>query len=330
MIIKDFSYSKISIKNIISIFSNFLFQYEMKIAKLSKICYYQYIKLNKEKTMPRARFSDKYGFTTPRDVFQSDDIDEALKNRLWNAIKNYFIDTLVTPNNNDRYAPHQPQDKKFIIQVYDEFFKDNIDPLKYSRKGIRDNLKKRYFDLTWFEIYNFLEFLSYAYYSSTTIYFYKKVNQILEEENSAYRFVDEFITPIVEEIEIAEIEEAMSSKYQSVTQHLSRSLELFSDKEKPDYTNSIKESISAVESLCKILTDNQGSPLGACLSRLDSGVGQHFKDGLKKLYNWTSSEHGIRHGSTREEIQGLFDEAKYMLVMCSAFINYIISKDSAQ
>ncbi len=35
---------------------------------------------------------------------------------------------------------------------------------------------------------------------------------------------------------------------------------------------------------------------------------------------------GIRHGSTEEELKISFDEAKYMLVTCSAFVNYLIAK----
>jgi hypothetical protein len=176
-------------------------------------------------------------------------------------------------------------------------------------------------------IYNFLEFLPYAYHSTSAGYF-DKVNKVLEEENSAYRFIDEFITPIIDEVEIVSIENALESGYISVKQHLSKSLELFSDKESPDYTNSIKESISAVESLCNQLIENPGTPLGSCLSQLDIEVGKHFKQGVTKLYNWTSSDGGIRHGATDESILASFDEAKYMLVICSAFVNYMISKSN--
>lgn len=277
--------------------------------------------------MPRQRFSDRYEFTTPREIFQLDNIDAELRNRIWNIVKNDFIDVLVAKYNSDDYQLDTDNDKLYIVNIYDAFFKDHIDPLQLSKKRIRDDIKHRFFALKWFNIYNFLEFLAYTYHS-TRIDYFDKVNKILEEENSGYRFIDEFITPIIDEIEIVSIEDALESEYPSVKQHLSKALELFSDKESPDYTNSIKESISTVESLCKQLIGNSGTPLGSCLSQLDIAVGKHFKQGVTKLYNWTSSDGGIRHGATDESIEASFDEAKYMLVICSAFVNYMISKSN--
>ena len=53
---------------------------------------------------------------------------------------------------------------------------------------------------------------------------------------------------------------------------------------------------------------------------------ENFKSGMMRLYNWTSSSDGIRHASNGNEIKSSFAEAKYMVVSCSAFINYLILK----
>ena len=55
-------------------------------------------------------------------------------------------------------------------------------------------------------------------------------------------------------------------------------------------------------------------------------LNKQFKMAMINLYEWTNKEDGIRHGHTGEELKTSFDEAKYMLVSCSAFINYLISK----
>ncbi len=44
------------------------------------------------------------------------------------------------------------------------------------------------------------------------------------------------------------------------------------------------------------------------------------------MYNWTSQDGGIRHANSDEEITISFEDAKYMLVICSAFVNYLIAK----
>jgi len=58
------------------------------------------------------------------------------------------------------------------------------------------------------------------------------------------------------------------------------------------------------------------------MNNLPFEMDKNFKAGMIKLYSWTSSADGIRHGVTGEK----FEEAKYMLVSCSAFINYLIGK----
>jgi hypothetical protein len=44
-----------------------------------------------------------------------------------------------------------------------------------------------------------------------------------------------------------------------------------------------------------------------------------------KLYGFTSSDNGIRH-KLLEESKLTFVDARFMLIACSAFINYLVSK----
>ena len=125
----------------------------------------------------------------------------------------------------------------------------------------------------------------------------------------------------------------IDSPYQSVKIHINKALALYSDRKKPDYENSIKESISAVESLCCIITGSTGSQatLGSTLKKLekDGGVVIHgaMKTAFEKLYGYTSDSDGIRHGGI-DFTNAPAEDAKYMIVSCSAFINYLIEKQS--
>ena len=115
----------------------------------------------------------------------------------------------------------------------------------------------------------------------------------------------------------------------TVKGHLSKALELLSDRENPDYQNSIKESISAVESIVNIVIGRANVALNKGLQSLPFEIDNNFKQGMIRLYSWTSSSDGIRHGAHEGEILSGFDEAKYMLVSCCAFINYLISKNES-
>ena len=50
-----------------------------------------------------------------------------------------------------------------------------------------------------------------------------------------------------------------------------------------------------------------------------------LKSAFNKLYGYTSDESGIRHAILDDPNIG-FDEAKFMVVSCSAFVNFLISK----
>jgi len=280
----------------------------------------------------RKKFSERYGHITVRDSFQVDDINEGLKSRLWNAILHSYIDIQPTLNSfgqSTSHGAHKLKDNNvilFIKKLYDGFFKTHEIP-SIIKNGFRDELKHEFFKLEWFEIYDLLEYISTTYpYNDTNNKFRTKVNEVLEDEMSGYRFIDEYITPIVDDVEIEEIEQAINSEYSGAKIHLSNALEHLSDRENPDYINSIKESISAVESVVNKISGSTNVALNRAVNNIPFEIDSNFKGGIIKMYSWTSSADGIRHGVTGDTINSAFAEAKYMLVICSAFINYIIEK----
>lgn len=267
----------------------------------------------------RQRFSERYGFKTPRESFQIQNIDDALKNRIWNYIDNNELKFLRSSNDLSANG------KRIACLIYDGFFKTHEEPHNFFYNFEAD-MKKRYFALSWYEIYDLIEFFYGINSEQLNSQYVQDINALLEEEQSGYRLIDGLIAPIINEVEIKEIEDALNDSNTPVKRHLSNALELMSDRETPDYINSIKESISAVESLLQQITGQTNSPLGSCINLIPFPLNEHFKKALRSLYSWTSTADGIRHATTQEEISSSFEEAKYMLVLCSAFVNYLSQK----
>ena len=68
--------------------------------------------------------------------------------------------------------------------------------------------------------------------------------------------------------------------------------------------------------------------LGTALGKLESkGVVIHdnLKGAFKKIYWYTSDAQGIRHGLLGKADLDV-EDAKFMLIACSAFINYLLAK----
>lgn len=182
----------------------------------------------------------------------------------------------------------------------------------------------------WYLIYDFIERYLMHTDNTTAEKMSSLFNRILEEEVSGYRILDNQVIPITNQAELSTIQEAYSRKYDSVNIHISKALNLYANRTSPDYENSIKESISAVEAMCCIITGMTGgqATLGNSIKKLKAN-GVHIHSAIEKaflsLYGYTSDENGIRHGGI-DFTNAPAEDAKYMLVSCSAFVNYLIEK----
>lgn len=166
-------------------------------------------------------------------------------------------------------------------------------------------------------------------YATVIDNFVKILNSTFKRLNYAYRVVDDQIVEITDQEEIMAIEEAVRQT-SAVKTHLENALKLLSSRPEPDYRNSIKESISAVEALCREITGD--TTLGPALKALEKKgvvIPRFLQAGIEKLYVYTNdSKTGIRHALMDDAEVPTFDEAKFMLVTCCAFVNYIQGKRS--
>lgn len=119
----------------------------------------------------------------------------------------------------------------------------------------------------------------------------------------------------------------MTTKFDTVNTHFEKSMKLYSKRKNPDYENSIKEAISAVESMCCIINGKDSTLSDAIKKIKDKGVHIHpaMVSSFCSLYEYTSDEKGIRHAGI-DFTEASAEDAKYMLVSCSAFVNYLIEK----
>jgi hypothetical protein len=226
------------------------------------------------------------------------------------------------------YLSCNEEHKALCERLWFNYFKKPLDNLDNKWTKVLEQLRHYFFECEWFEIYDFIEFVAnnYRRYQFKDR-FISGCNELLEKEMSAYRFVDGVITRITEQHEVEEIEQALAIASGPVTTHLRRSLELLSDREAPDYRNSIKESISAVESFVLSQVESEKGTLGKLLKQLEGQIGLHpaLKTAFSNLYGYTSDEGGIRHAMTELDATD-FNDAKFMLVVCSAFINFVEGK----
>lgn len=262
-------------------------------------------------------FSEEYGFA--KKELQINSVSQNLRNRVWNYYNEHELQQMSALGKRvkDTFNSKMSVDKKIG------------DRLGYQIHDFSLPSKLRSFVLEseeWYKLYDFIE----IYLDCVEVDKHQKatdLNKILEEENSAYRIVDCKVVPLVDETEIEETQRVVHSPYESVSKHTKKAIDLFSNRTNPDYENSIKESISAVESMCCVIVGKDDTLSNALKKLKENGV--HIHPAMEKafisLYGYTSDESGVRHGG-KETAEVTFEDAKFMLVSCSAFVNYLIEK----
>ena len=280
-------------------------------------------------------FSERKKLKSFSDIVQTNNLNERTRNKLFSIIRDIIVELSSCVDGCLDVL---------IEYIYEELFsltKAHI-PLNYSKihydyDKVIDILYDIYSNYEYNEVFDFIEGLIKAVNSVDQInpYIYKyefqvvaRCNKTFIEENVNYRIVNNIITDLVSENEIKEIDNIINNKNKVVSNHVEKALELLYQSK--DYDNSIKESISAVEGMCQILTGNDNATLGDCLKKLKDSIHPAMKDAFLKLYGYTSDANGIRHANGLGEGDSTFAEAKYMLVSCSSFINYLsesIKKD---
>lgn len=278
------------------------------------------------------RFSERYGYKKVREIVQIDSIDEPLRNALWSLLKVFVWDHMGESSGIYRGYFLSSDSNKEIRELCDRlwfsYFKKPLDQRDNEWDKVHGQLRNYFFGCEWYEVYDFLEFVTNNYdrYQFKD-HFIAACNKALEKEISAYRFVDGLISRITEQQEVDEIERALETALGPVRTHLRRALELLANRESPDYRNSIKESISSVESLAAFAVGAEKGTLGQLIKRFEDEIQLHpaLRTAFSSLYGYTSDEGGIRHALMESE-NVRFEDAKFFLVVCSAFVNFVETK----
>lgn len=278
-------------------------------------------------------FSERYGYVKPIEVVRKEEIHLDLENSLCTC-----FDILDQKIYHDEYVTlEQYLWINFLYKRYNDFYSG------YStRSVIVPYIKDK--NVVWYRKFDMIEkslsFLQKKYcedheydgtrYPTAVQSFVQNINHYLKELNYGYRIVDYIVVPVSSEEEVETVKLAINQSKDNVTVHLHSALELYSKRPDADYRNSIKESISAVEAFCREQTGE--STLGPALKNLEKKgvvIPKMLVVAFEKLYAYTCQpDNGIRHALMDEEATYMpgQEEAMFMLVSCSAFLNYLYSK----
>lgn len=272
----------------------------------------------------RSGFSESQGLSSCNTQMQLKDLDDRTRIVLFNKITSH-LSWHYANKDGARGDENTFHEEDSLYRDVSTACGKMVDPNTHYYISEFNNLSKLVLTRACFnEVFDFIELV--CKYCRSKDDLVNEIDSVFEREYVGYRFVDGKITPITDKNEIESIEEACNNKFEGTRVHIKKAVGFIADRERKDYKNCIKESISAVESICSIVAEQKKSSLGDALKNLKKkGVKIHpqLESAFSKLYDYTNSEKGIRHAEGLFESDVTFEEAKFMLVSCSAFVNYL-------
>ncbi len=284
-------------------------------------------------------FSERKGLKGVKTIVQLDSMDDELRAGLWNALKICYWDTVHRSFGSGDLSLSDPYNvnlRALCQLLWDRYFKLPLDTMSYDWPQTYEYLRTHFFNTKtpWNQVYDFVEFVPNSYPDGEVNRVFREYcNKVLERELSGYRFVGGEIIDITSKEEIEAVEKALETtrakSLKPVNEHLESALSLLADRKTPDYRNSIKESISAVEAAARVLAGDPKAELGQALKTIKNKTGLHpaLERAFTSLYGYTSDADGIRH-ALADEAHLNSEDARFMLVVCSAFVNYLVVKST--
>ena len=279
-------------------------------------------------------FSERYNYTKPSDVIIREQITPEIQNAIcscYDRLQQMLIN--ISDYGENLYVNMERHLWTYFLNQREGNFQDGRGYHIVATRFLEDNKNPWYkkLDLVEFSIKYLYAFGQKSERRMSIAYsFVEQLNSEFERLNFAYRVVGTEIVEITSKEELTAIESSMHDSPTNIRTHLNKALELYAQRPMGDYRNSIKESISAVEAYCREITDE--NTLGDALKKLNSKgvlIPPMLKVAFEKLYAYTNQpDTGIRHALMDDE--GAYtpasEEALFMLVSCSSFINYLNKK----
>jgi hypothetical protein len=268
------------------------------------------------------KFSERYGYLKPSEVIIREQITPEIQNAICNCYD--ILNDQMSYIGSYEYAYLEEHIWCYFLNKRKDKFWRGSEYVITSTSYIEEKSNP------WFKKLDLIEETIKYLKSNRKLYkvydaFIYQVNSEFERLNFGYRIVENQIVEITSDVEIKTIETAIESNMDNVKLHLINALNLYAQRPDADFRNSIKESISAVEALSREITGDKGLSFAkmesACIK-----IPPVLRKSFEILYGYTNDPtSGIRHAlmdETAEYVPGA-EEALFMMVSCSAFINYL-------
>lgn len=231
----------------------------------------------------------------------------------------------------------EPLDITDTHQAFVALIRDEADPWDYDNDSAWGALTAHLKVCSWLEFYDFVELVGTLLikkeddnpFSETEYYkkYQAKVNALLQEDGIGWSLNDkselrrQIPQTLAKRVKVTEAE--LADRFVNARVHYQKAI-TYLYQHPIDEANSIKEIVSALESVAKAIVP-KASTLGEAIKtmRKDAKYSPHLLDALEKLYVYSNATPLVRHGHVQPG-RPLLAEAELSLYIGVAYIRYLI------
>ncbi len=290
------------------------------------------------------KFSHRFGFDPEyKNKPISNDAPKWLKNLFFINILEPLL--FIDGDSRQKNTESKPLGVKELIERLCAENAQEMDSEDFDSWHCLDALKVRTMMLEWYQFYDFVEIIAIkvkekevdytSMWDSTAfeIFMFKsyrqKVNELFSQHKIQWRMNElgklETSLPKDLELRVSAINSELKDNFEPARIHYAKARS-FALSPSNDPENSIKESVSAIESVCKVIYP-KCSTLGDALKAMkkEKLISPMLITVFEKFYVYTNAEPAIRHGSAKMSGVDQMD-AELALHLSAAFIRTIIAR----
>ena len=263
-----------------------------------------------------------------------DDAPKSTRVGFYKGVLNHFVIS------NGRMSRPAPLDCYELHVKFCALIRDESDPWDYSQESSWDGLIYHLKEVNWMEFFDFVELAGKEliikgdnpFQADTHSFesYQSKVNALFEEDLIGWRLDSnaELTRNIPQTLtsRVKSTKELVDDSFEPAREHYKKAVQ-YLYQHPIDPANSIKEIVSALESIGKMLHPGT-STLGEVIKELKK-VKKHPKlllDAYEKIYAYANATPSVRHGHT-EVLVVTIHEAELMLHTGIALIRYLIDSN---
>jgi hypothetical protein len=285
-------------------------------------------------------FSQRNGYRPSQKALQRDSVDQELRNRLWTVFDRCYWSPWRSKHGNMAGAPL----KNILLAYWTDHLKRASIDFPEIEPVCLGNLHSYFVTTKWWGVYDFIEFLlanrhllpdhrpADGALSVNLVKFIRQCNEVLAEENAAFRIHATRVVPLTDERGLEELEIALraAEPFPTVTGHLNKATDLLAVRNQTaiGYLECVHESINAVRALCNAAAGTEHATLDEALTAFEQAFSLHpdLKEGIICMFG---DSREARSGWSRDadgKAMMTLTDARFVLVSCAATVNYLITR----